>query len=125
MFHISSDISIRSPLRLDEVATILSCVLEIPPFVRDVFGRWEGSDVLVSKCFGLQFTLSIASPSDTSSEPNEYALSIDSNFEAANEGPEKTIDATRYTLLLLRGCQGLVAIPAYGPGSSSRSPAAL
>lgn len=110
MFYISSDISIRSPLRFAEVAMIISCALEIPPFSKEAFGRWEDSEVFVSKCFGLQFMLS-QMKTGNGSEPNQYSLSIDSNFEAQYDGVEKTIDATRYTLLLLRGCQDLVAIP--------------
>lgn len=110
MFYISSDISIQSPLRFAEVAMIITCALEIPPFAKEAFGRWEDSDVFVSKCFGLQFTLSqVKHASDA--DPNHYRLSIDSNFEAQDNGAEKTIDATRYTLLLLRGCQDLVAVP--------------
>lgn len=111
MFYISSDIVIRSPLHFSEVAMIISCALEIPPFTKETFGRWEDSDVLVSKCFGLQFVLSETKKPAAPPDGNEYSLSIDSNFENPQDGMEKTIDATRYTLLLLRGCQDLTAIP--------------
>lgn len=110
MFHISSDISIKSPLRLAEVATIVAYVLEIPPFVKEAFGRWEGSKALVSKCFGLQFRLCESKQSDGHTAVNEYDLSIDSNVETAHM--EQTIDATRYTLSLLSGCPDLEAVPA-------------
>lgn len=109
MFHISSDIEIKSPLRFPEVATVISHVLEIPPFTKESFGRWEGADILISRCFGLQFTLSKAKPATGASELFEYGLSVDSNFETPREGAEITIDATRYTLLLLRGCPDLEA----------------
>jgi hypothetical protein len=109
MFHISGLILIRASLALADVVVAVSDVLEIPPFQRDETGRVTDEDVpeaYLTRCFGLEFAVW--------PRPNrpagEFGLSVGPDTDVVRfEGDEPQVDATKYTLHLLKRAPELKA----------------
>ncbi len=107
MYFIQSDITVETHLSLPDIARIVSQALNIPNMVLDQSGRYEEVPVYVSTCFGLEFGIGRTNDDP----PRTYQLSISSNVDTFDfDDSEKEVDATKYTLSLLRTA-GIKASP--------------
>lgn len=107
MFFIQSHITIETHLSLPDIASVINHALKIPNMVLDQSGRYEEVPVYVSTCFGLIFDVGRTDEDP----PQTYQLDISSDIDAFDfDGSEKEVDATQYTLSLLRKA-GIKASP--------------
>ncbi|MCX4030313.1 hypothetical protein H0A36_24920 [Endozoicomonas sp. SM1973] len=58
IYWVNADVTIDSDLDVVSLAKLISTILNMPPFILDDSGDWEGDEVYASSCFGFDFLLS-------------------------------------------------------------------
>lgn len=97
MFYIYSDVTIFSELKLQKLIKLVGSALHIPDFTLDTSGRYEGEEVYIVECFGLEFEIA-----QDVSNAQAFHLSVNSiTGEIDYDGSEKEIDGANYILFLL------------------------
>lgn len=85
---IQCDITIKSELGFAEVAQSVSNALNIPKMIIDTSGRFEGEEIYISICLGLEFFFA-----EDDNQSNLYHLCIISDVDEFDfDGLEKDID---------------------------------